>query len=622
MPKEIWNEGRVTGLSAHEIYVRQHLLTDPDAPPISEQDWLASNILSGNSLLLEIGTTSEHAHGMLQVTLPEGCTLYAASTIVASYFDGDAEFNQTAECRGVSSAAFASRVTSYGRTISNTNTSSPTATKSNQITPSNVPTGSTSDPSAEEIAMIKDYVKLADGVVIHPGDWVNATNRPPRKDFQPTFGPTASVRPVVRFYINGTLERGTRILLTGFKQRSTLEGVVGSDGSTNTDNPQNGDFLGPDCFPWASKIIFSIPNSYIPYIQPEALYKYQRTIQLPDQGANQTRTIKDTAIVDMQADDPGTFYTNYDQVKTLYGGYTGRTPGVAYTVVENTYIQEGNDVLSVYQPNSQYPPALYATHVKGAGGNRLNPLDVVAPGTVKMFNNSNDATTRNILSNYEQTFPGTHAFNLKSDGTIQYLLNNQIVSTLNSDSTSFSQVLSSGVKIGTITIDGVSIDMFAPGGGGASYAPIVTSGIKIGTFDTDSGSTDVFTPDMKSLLTSANVTFSRISPSSSYSIPHASEHNYIGVIWARVKKLVFPEMSMGGGTTDYYGPDTLIAAFKLFDGQFNLIGHADTSHDNWIQVRYFGPDTSSELKDYLYITYTHYAPGVYDQYACMMLFEF
>ena len=45
MPQEIWQEGRVVGLSAYEIYVKQHLSEYPDIPPATERQWLASNIL-------------------------------------------------------------------------------------------------------------------------------------------------------------------------------------------------------------------------------------------------------------------------------------------------------------------------------------------------------------------------------------------------------------------------------------------------------------------------------------------------------------------------------------------------------------------------------------------------
>ena len=54
MPKEIWNEGRVTGLSAYEIYVKQHLVEDPANPPATEREWLSASIAMGSSMLLKV----------------------------------------------------------------------------------------------------------------------------------------------------------------------------------------------------------------------------------------------------------------------------------------------------------------------------------------------------------------------------------------------------------------------------------------------------------------------------------------------------------------------------------------------------------------------------------------
>ena len=37
-------------------------------------------------------------------------------------------------------------------------------------------------------------------------------------------------------------------------------------GSTNTPNPEDGDFLGPGAFPWASKVLFNVPTSYVDFM--------------------------------------------------------------------------------------------------------------------------------------------------------------------------------------------------------------------------------------------------------------------------------------------------------------------------------------------------------------------
>ena len=54
MSRQIWNEGRVVGLSAYELYVRHTLSEFPNEPVMSEKEWLASTLGDGLSLILNI----------------------------------------------------------------------------------------------------------------------------------------------------------------------------------------------------------------------------------------------------------------------------------------------------------------------------------------------------------------------------------------------------------------------------------------------------------------------------------------------------------------------------------------------------------------------------------------
>ena len=45
--KTIYNEGRVVGASAYEIYVRNFYANDPSGTPPSEQTWLSHMFGSG-----------------------------------------------------------------------------------------------------------------------------------------------------------------------------------------------------------------------------------------------------------------------------------------------------------------------------------------------------------------------------------------------------------------------------------------------------------------------------------------------------------------------------------------------------------------------------------------------
>ena len=101
--QEIFNEGRVVGLSAYEVYVRHHMEEygdDPDNPPASEREWLASSISLGTSILLKItpetanysesctvtgGDLKEGEYWGIEITLPTKSRLCAANTIIAAY---------------------------------------------------------------------------------------------------------------------------------------------------------------------------------------------------------------------------------------------------------------------------------------------------------------------------------------------------------------------------------------------------------------------------------------------------------------------------------------------------------------------------------------------------------
>ena len=54
--KTIYNEGRVVGASAYEIYVRNFYANDPNSTPPTERTWLANMFGSGSAMILKINT--------------------------------------------------------------------------------------------------------------------------------------------------------------------------------------------------------------------------------------------------------------------------------------------------------------------------------------------------------------------------------------------------------------------------------------------------------------------------------------------------------------------------------------------------------------------------------------
>jgi len=403
MPREIWNEGRVVGYSAYEIYVKQHLSEDPTTPAATEREWLASSLAMGSSMLLKVpnstGNPGPGSHTFVDIPLPPNTKLAAANTIIAQFFDGDGVF--------AANGNWATRISDYGQLISNTQTSSPTG----EITAANitqgVPRQSLTDWSDNKKTKLKDYMKIYDGIVIQPGTWVDWGGSTPKKDFQANL---SRPYPTVRLHIRGKITSNPLILLTGFTIRSVLSGTVGQDTSLQTDSPDDGDFLGPATFPWAAKIVFSVPTSYITYF---ATGDYERKI--PKGSTVASKLVQDTPIIDMQTSKPETFY-NKNTVASEYGpDYIPASSRTTYDVIHFATLGDGEAVLTVYQRDSACPPALYGTFVTQNGDNYLNPIDIVAPGSVKLFTNVN----ANKLLTYQTTFPGTTAINLTSSGLVK-----------------------------------------------------------------------------------------------------------------------------------------------------------------------------------------------------------
>lgn len=421
MPREIWNEGRVVGMSAYEIYVKQHLAEDPNSPPATEKEWLASSLAMGASMVLKmpyVYTTNPDGLTYVNIKLPHNSNLAAANTIVASYFTGEAEFPEN-DSEHPDDDMWATKITDYGVLISNNSVGSP---DTGYVGPdASQTTGMPTQVLAKvklDLDAVRDYMHIIDGVVIQPGNWFETSSYPPSKDFTPDLTYTCTR---IRLLVRGNINTNPLILLTGFTLNSVLSGCAGTEGSTNTAHPENGDFLGPAEFPWAAKIVFSVPNIFLQY---NLGMTYVRTLV-------DSAEVKDNAIVDMVATDPKDYYADYDSVKwSLYHPVTVPIPGSSDVEIKNPkypyYVSKvtppvdaASATLTVFTKPSgpYYPPALWGTRITSAGNTALYPLDVVAPGTIKMFNNIHAG----VLQDYQLNFPGTWAMNHTNDNHIQIL---------------------------------------------------------------------------------------------------------------------------------------------------------------------------------------------------------
>ena len=262
MAKTIYNEGRVVGLSAYELFIRNH--PDPENAP-SEKEWLASTVGCGESLILKCpnitysGPTSNF-NTVYDIPLPENSGLRSTNFIVGSFFLGECEWLE----EDSNGAAWAKEVTSYGKLISNTETKHPERdSDSNPETMmTDVPPYDDVSISQTDIDKSEEYMHIVDAVIIQPGHWkAPETERSYYSDLEPDL----SKVPVLRLHIYGELRNHACIMLTGFTDSGVLSAVSGLDGSSTSDKPQDGDFLGPQIYPWCTKVLLTTPSFYVIY---------------------------------------------------------------------------------------------------------------------------------------------------------------------------------------------------------------------------------------------------------------------------------------------------------------------------------------------------------------------
>ena len=415
MPREIYNEGRVIGLSAYEIYLRRFLSDNPDGTPATEQEWLASSIAMGSSLLLEVPENAGmDGFWFIDIDLPLNSTLCAANTIIASYFFGTGHTAGTATVLNhtddpdfvAGSWGWRRPAYSYGKLLPDG------SGYYKEENPSDFPTGNSIDITISDKQGLLGYMQFVDGLVLQPGTRNAMT-------FDPMLGDEN--KPCLRFLCNGKIQGRFRMLLTGF----TLKSIVQSISKTKvTGNLANGEFLGPSAYPWANKIIFTTPNAYVnQYLKSD----YIRGINQPDRII-----VPQTPIIDMlkgSSSIPAPVLENYYGKDTeivtdkiLYPGGSSseyiqkRKDSKGANVQVKECNADGNAIFTIYQKNNTYPPALYGTFVDSTSGDHyLHPVDIVAPGSIKAFINA----TPSQLEAYQDIFPATHAININADGTVQ-----------------------------------------------------------------------------------------------------------------------------------------------------------------------------------------------------------
>ena len=399
MPQEIYNEGRVVGLSAWEIYKRYAEGQDvtPENIP-SESKWLTSMIGSGASMVLKIPNHTNA--GILDIPLPGASNLSAAGVIVANPFLGECAWDDSNDY------AWATKVTSYGDLISNV------SGEGNYPTSASVPSG-TYDPSTYS-DVLSNYMKITDGIIyINNATWIQTPDESqgnpgiPFVDINPNFNESSTV---IRLYISDQLDADVCIILTGFTNKRILQGLsgfavldnitqhsIGGSADVLNNDWADGGMLGPEIIPWASKIVFSVPSSLYNLANTLA-----RTVPLGASDKyiddkihirNSSATVKTNSFIDFDSIILTEYYDiqSYTVSPTLEENVTNMVLGG-----KNSY----NSIVALYpgmtaakiaaatDTSMIFPPAIYAAQVTSTGTQTLVPLDTAAPGTVKGFSDS------------------------------------------------------------------------------------------------------------------------------------------------------------------------------------------------------------------------------------------
>ena len=407
MPQVIYNEGRVQGYNAYEIYIRQLRSEFPDAEVPSEKEWLSSILANGLSMILKIKAGTEA--GYHDYSLPAISKLCGTTGVLATVFDGT--------CKTDKSDTWAISVTDYGMLCSNTSAIHPD-------TPGDTDKTFPIKPGYEDYnseRAIKEYVKISDGIIYQPGQWkypdgtvtelvdmdgnpvIEYENREPFMDFVPDL----SSSPIVRLKIDSTIMHDTYILLWGFIDKTVLRPAINTEsGYIYNSHPEDGDFLGPQVFPWCSKITFVVTNQMLSMSQRPPIVK-----QLG--GETSSTTLRSEPVIDMDRVNPADYYAEKFQNSAI--NLCVKQCSTTGDSVSYLAVYQREDIDSHGLSARDFPPVMYATKVTSEGEHKLVPIDVAAPGSLKLF------TELDKASAYHNVLPNVYAIYRDSNGYLYFV---------------------------------------------------------------------------------------------------------------------------------------------------------------------------------------------------------
>lgn len=259
------------------------------------------------------------------------------------------------------------------------------------------------------VSRIKEYMKIIDGIIIQPGTWVDNSNKPPQKDFTPTLAEC----PRLRLGFSERIETTFYLLLTGFTNRSVVDGVTGFHSAVNTQSPADGDFLGPWTFPWSAKVIFSVPTAFVNYFINN---NYERELK----AGSERISVKSDAIIDLKQNHDDNNNSDYYENPEI----DGRIPS---NITKLNVTGDNVAILATYMHSSgkyKLPPALYAALINGTGKKYFEPVDTVAPGSLHLYRSDtiDDDKAKQMARSLENQVKGATAFLRNSSDYVIYEL--------------------------------------------------------------------------------------------------------------------------------------------------------------------------------------------------------
>jgi hypothetical protein len=347
--------------------VRHALSADPETTPASEAEFLSSTIGFGSSMLLKVDAEESSVSGVhyVEYELPATSRLCGASMVYGSLFIGSGDDNTWSE-----------KVTDFGQLISNNSTASPSS--------NNIPTQTLTDIDMHDA--IVDFAKIIDGIIVQDGTWTSNSDAPPQKTLSPNF----TKKPKVRIQLRDRITTGFYLLLSGFTDSGVIYGVSNTTGISTA--PQNGDFLGPAMFPWAAKIIFSVPTAALSIISAtSASYTREFSFDADEITTNYA------PITDFESFDVSDYYEN-----------NHTSAAVSSDIINIGTSQTGVAVLAarpvsgtVDGVTATLPPDLIAGLIGSTGTASFGPMASYSPYSLHLFSGdmtAEDATSPVILA--------------------------------------------------------------------------------------------------------------------------------------------------------------------------------------------------------------------------------